>query len=321
MLKVFARMTYAFAKACVLAAMTAACGCATILSRSRYNVPVQSNASATVEVRNRGELVTEARTPTMLTLPAKAGFFVPAKYTFTFKKPGCPDIVKSRSAYLDFMYVGNVVFGGLIGILIVDPATGAMWRMSEEPVSATYGQAIVEADAALAAAPALAAVKPYTIETFAREAGDWHSYRFVLNLNDAVAADLSVSRRIQADLRQSVMAEYMAASGTTDASSLRVDFPQYAISGGKVEGRAVVMMIELLEFVYDPMTAHGRLAVKFNARQYEAARQWVRSNIATLAKDKNNSILDAFSMKPSFTIGRELLRDDNVLEVEFSAGK
>ena len=150
MLKVFARMTYAFAKACVLAAMTAACGCATILSRSRYNVPVQSNASATVEVRNRGELVMEARTPTMLTLPAKAGFFVPAKYTFTFKKPGCPDIVKSRSAYLDFMYVGNVVFGGLIGILIVDPATGAMWRMSEEPVSATYGQAIVEADAALA---------------------------------------------------------------------------------------------------------------------------------------------------------------------------
>lgn len=27
-------------------------------------------------------------------------------------------------------YVGNVVFGGLIGLLIVDPATGAMWGIS-----------------------------------------------------------------------------------------------------------------------------------------------------------------------------------------------
>ena len=81
------------------------------------------------------------------------------------------------------------------------------------------------------------------------------------------------------------------------------------------------MTITLLELVYDPTTAHGRLAVKFNSQQYETARQWVRNNIATLAKDKNNNILEVSSMSPSFTIGREILRDDNVLEVEFSVGK
>ena len=81
------------------------------------------------------------------------------------------------------------------------------------------------------------------------------------------------------------------------------------------------MTVELLEFVYDPDSAHGRLAVKVNPQQYETTRLWVRNNIATLAKDKNANILSALSGKPRFTIGREILRDDNVLEVEFHAGE
>ena len=28
-------------------------------------------------------------------------------------------------------YIGNIVFGGLIGLLIVDPATGAMYKLPE----------------------------------------------------------------------------------------------------------------------------------------------------------------------------------------------
>ena len=115
--------------------------------------------------------------------------------------------------------------------------------------------------------------------------------------------------------------DYVASSGTQDATSLRIEFPEYAIRDGKVAGRAVVMTVELLEFVYDPVSAHGRLAVKVNPQQYEATRQWVRNNIATLAKDKNSNMLSMFSGKPRFTIGREVLREDNVLEVEFHAGE
>ena len=174
---------------------------------------------------------------------------------------------------------------------------------------------------AAVAAPAASAVKPYVIETFAREPGDKYAYRFELKLSDASAADLTLSRRIQADLRQSVRDDYVASSGTQDATSLRIEFPEYAIRDGKVAGRAVVMTVELLEFVYDPVSAHGRLAVKVNPQQYEATRQWVRNNIATLAKDKNSNMLSMFSGKPRFTIGREVLREDNVLEVEFHAGE
>ena len=190
-------------------------------------------------------------------------------------------------------------------------------RIKREAMSAP----VVAAVAPVAGAAATPAVKQYSIDSFAREPGDKYAYRFVLKLNDASAADMTLSRRIQADLRQSVRDDYVASSGTKDMSSLQIDFPEYAIRDGKVVGRAVVMTVELLEFVYDPDSAHGRLAVKVNPQQYEMTRLWVRNNIATLAKDKNANILSALSGKPRFTIGREILRDDNVLEVEFHAGE
>ncbi len=109
-------------------------GCASIVSRSQYAIPLESNLDAVVEVRNRGELVTSVRTRTMLVLPSSAGFFTRSCYTFTSKKDGYPDVVKTRDAYLNGWYLGNIIFGGLPGLLIVDPATGAMYRLDENPI-------------------------------------------------------------------------------------------------------------------------------------------------------------------------------------------
>lgn len=113
-------------------------GCATIVSRSTYQVPLETNKTTTVEVRNRDELVTTVMAPTTIALTSRGGFFVPARYTFTFKQEGYPDVVKERGAYLNAWYLGNIIFGGLIGILIVDPATGAMWRLDETPLGVKY---------------------------------------------------------------------------------------------------------------------------------------------------------------------------------------
>ena len=156
--------------------------------------------------------------------------------------------------------------------------------------------------------------KPYSVELFERENGDTYSYRFILRISDTVQTNLLLSSQIQADLRQSVRADYIASHGVLDEATLQITFPKYSFREGKIEGRAVIMAIELLEFVYDPDTAHGRLAVKVKPQQYEATRQWVRSNIATLVKDK----AVAGAANRNFTIGRELLRDGNVFEVEFS---
>jgi len=247
-----------------------------------------------------------------------------------------PDVVRCRFDARSWNIVVDVRHAGTTFSIDYVSTEGLFYRPEYRDIHGSYNKQVdalcqrikreamsapVVAVAPVAVAAATPAVKPYSIDSFAREPGDKYAYRFVLKLNDASAADMTLSRRIQADLRQSVRDDYVASAGTKDTSSLQIDFPEYAIRDGKVVGRAVVMTVELLEFVYDPDTAHGRLAVKVNPQQYETTRQWVRNNIATLAKDKNANILSALSGKPRFTIGREILRDDNVLEVEFHAGE
>jgi hypothetical protein len=39
-------------------------------------------------------------------------------------------------------YVGNIVFGGIIGSLIVDPLTGAMWALESEQVNGSLAETV-----------------------------------------------------------------------------------------------------------------------------------------------------------------------------------
>ena len=47
------------------------------------------------------------------------------------KKIGFEDKVISIESSMDGWYIANILFGGLIGMLAVDPATGAMWKLPE----------------------------------------------------------------------------------------------------------------------------------------------------------------------------------------------
>ncbi|MDB4525936.1 hypothetical protein N9065_03445 [Akkermansiaceae bacterium] len=39
---------------------------------------------------------------------------------------------QSLDASMDPWYAGNIIFGGILGVLVVDPATGAMWQLPKE---------------------------------------------------------------------------------------------------------------------------------------------------------------------------------------------
>lgn len=122
----------------VVAAMVAGfqSGCASIVSKSNWPVTVQSNPTGAkcVVVKANGVQLHTGETPMTLTLDASDGFFSSAKYTVKCTKDGHQASSSELSAHLNGWYVGNIVFGGLIGILIVDPATGAMWRLDETHV-------------------------------------------------------------------------------------------------------------------------------------------------------------------------------------------
>jgi uncharacterized protein YceK len=105
--------------------------CATIVSRSSYPVTISSNPSnAHFKITDQDNVVVyEGTTPQTVRLDASSGYFKKASYAINFSMPGYVDTTTVVRSKLDGWYIGNFVFGGLIGWLGVDPLTGAMYSI------------------------------------------------------------------------------------------------------------------------------------------------------------------------------------------------
>jgi len=113
-------------------------GCATIVGGGgSERIRLTSNPSgATVRVYDSsGLLVLETKTPTSVTLDRGDGYFRKQTYRVEFERNGAKDSVNIE-ARLNGWYVGNILIGGIIGFLIVDPITGAMWDLSPDRIVA-----------------------------------------------------------------------------------------------------------------------------------------------------------------------------------------
>ncbi len=108
-------------------------GCASIVSDSNYPVSIRSTPSeAKFLVENsKGEEIHSGRTPSTVSLAAGDGYFSSADYKVRFLKDGYEEKVTILEADMDGWYIGNLLFGGPIGFLAIDPATGAMWKLPE----------------------------------------------------------------------------------------------------------------------------------------------------------------------------------------------
>ena len=115
--------------------------CASIVSKSSYPVTISSNppgACFTLKKSN-GLAMSTGTTPATVSLNSSDGYFKPAKYIVEFTRKGVTQSVP-LNASINGWYFGNLLFGGIIiGMLIVDPATGAMWRLDDN-VIATFNQ-------------------------------------------------------------------------------------------------------------------------------------------------------------------------------------
>lgn len=136
----------------LLVATGLASGCASIISDSQYPVAFASQpAGASFSIRNEaGNVVHQGVTPGTVTLKAGDGYFSGAHYTVTFSKEGYADQTSTITPSVDGWYVANILFGGLIGLLIVDPATGAMYKLPESSsAQLSAAPAHAEADSVL----------------------------------------------------------------------------------------------------------------------------------------------------------------------------
>ena len=105
--------------------------CASIVSDSDYIVNIRSEpqgANFIIKDRNNIE-VERGKTPANIILESGDGYFKKSKYNIKYSKTGYSDQHKQLNAKLDPWYYGNIVIGGLIGFLIIDPVTGSMFKL------------------------------------------------------------------------------------------------------------------------------------------------------------------------------------------------
>jgi len=116
----------------VLALVTLS-GCASIAGNSSYPVTINSSPSeAKFIVSNKaGQEVHSGTTPSTVTLKSSAGYFDGERYSVKYSKEGYNDGLSSIDSSLSGWYAGNLLFGGILGLLVIDPATGAMWKLPE----------------------------------------------------------------------------------------------------------------------------------------------------------------------------------------------
>jgi hypothetical protein len=109
-------------------------GCCSIIATSHKTIQVTSNPSgADVKIFDwNGQQVSSGKAPFTVTLKRGNAYFKPAKYEFKASLPGQPVRVVGFKSGINPWYWGNILLGGLIGMLIVDPITGAMWEPPDQ---------------------------------------------------------------------------------------------------------------------------------------------------------------------------------------------
>ncbi len=126
--------------------VTITIGCASIVSKNARQITINSKPSSAEFIikDERGMVVHRGVTPATVTLKTGAGFFKGKEYTVYIKKKGYGEKSVSIRKELNGWYLGNILFGGIIGLLIIDPLTGAMWTLTPQEVNVDLTQNMSE---------------------------------------------------------------------------------------------------------------------------------------------------------------------------------
>jgi len=141
--KMYLKMT-----AIMMASVFLFSSCASIVSKSTYPLSINSSPSnAKVSITDKkGKEIYLGNTPATVKLKAGAGFFSKAEYQVKFSSPGYDDKIVPITFKLDGWYFGNLLLGGVLGMLIIDPATGAMWKIETEFLNETLSKSTASID-------------------------------------------------------------------------------------------------------------------------------------------------------------------------------
>jgi len=117
-------------------------GCATIIHQEKQDIDINSNPSAaSVKIYDLDteKLIQEGTTPMTVTLERGRSYGKKGRYKVVVEKEGHDSREVLIEGMPDAWYIiGNFFIGGLIGWVIVDPATGAMWMLDPKEVDVDF---------------------------------------------------------------------------------------------------------------------------------------------------------------------------------------
>lgn len=103
-------------------------GCATIVSGKTQDFNIRTSPSG-ADVLIDGTIAG--------TTPMIANLIRKRRHEIVIKKAGYPTVTRATTRGFNWWYVGNLIFGGIIG-LIVDPISGAMYKIKPEEIHVDF---------------------------------------------------------------------------------------------------------------------------------------------------------------------------------------
>jgi hypothetical protein len=111
-------------------------GCASIVHSGNRSININTEpggAKATMS-KPDGTIIGMQTTPCTFSLDPRRGYFKGQNYTLKLELAGYKPTEVELHTELSGWYFGNILFGGLIGMVIVDPLTGSMWNIAPDKI-------------------------------------------------------------------------------------------------------------------------------------------------------------------------------------------
>ena len=157
----------------------------------------------------------------------------------------------------------------------------------------------------------------HRVVSIAQDTGRDFTFRFKLELLEMPHDPDKAKSAVLKEFRESLKNEYAASVPGAKKTSFVANLTEVKMDGRLIHGRATLLAMSLVSLSYDASTRRGKLSVRFNAGQDKEAREWIRKNIETLARDKNIAPVTG-QLPPDANcdlLGEKV--DGNVMEIEF----
>jgi hypothetical protein len=120
----------------IIILVSALTGCATIVSKSSHPFAIRTEPKdAIITITDKkGKDIYKGLTNQSIRLKTSSGYFSRAEYQIKVTAPGYAEQVVPVTYKLNGWYFGNLLIGGALGMLLIDPISGAMWKPDTKDV-------------------------------------------------------------------------------------------------------------------------------------------------------------------------------------------